>query len=270
MASLISAKTKSPKWAELWESTMNLDLLVQGISGFRDWNHVQKIKLFAWFLHTQNGKNRFGTSDIRLAYDKLSLEKPANIAQLLDQLGKKSPKEVLKDGRGYYLAKVVRDEFEMKYAGRPTAIYVDRLLTELPTRIPNLAERSYLDEALVCFRGSAFRASVIMCWNLGFDHLCEFVLDRHLADFNTQLPKTYPKAEISAIAKKDDFQELKEFQVLQVCKSANVISGSLHKILKEKLERRNIAAHPSGVLTTQPTAEEFIRDLIENVVLKLT
>jgi hypothetical protein len=50
----------------------------------------------------------------------------------------------------------------------------------------------------------------------------------------------------------DDFQELKQSQVLQVCKSANIISGSIHKILKEKLERRNIAAHPSGVLDNLP------------------
>jgi hypothetical protein len=56
---------------------------------------------------------------------------------------------------------------------------------------------------------------------------------------------------------------------LQVCKSALLISGSVHKIMKEKLDRRNIAAHPSGVGTFAPTAEEYIKDLVENVVLKL-
>ena len=66
-----------------------------------------------------------------------------------------------------------------------------------------------------------------------------------------------------------DFQELKESRVLQACKSANIISGSPYKILKEKLDRRNIAAHPLGVVVAQPTAEEFIKDLIENVVLKV-
>jgi hypothetical protein len=72
------------------------------------------------------------------------------------------------------------------------------------------------------------------------------------------------------VSNRDHFTELQESQVLQVCKSPNIISDSVHKILKEKLTSRNIAAHPSETVTSQPTAEEFIKDLVENVVLKLT
>jgi hypothetical protein len=57
--------------------------------------------------------------------------------------------------------------------------------------------------------------------------------------------------------------------MIQACSSANIISKTVHNILAEKLERRNSAAHPSGTVTSQPTAEEFIEDLVENVVLKL-
>jgi hypothetical protein len=238
------------------------------ISDFHNWNHVRKIKFFAWFFHSQ-GKEYFSSTDIRLAYEKLHLDKPANITSLLDQLSEKNPKELLEDARGYSLVGKLRDAMNQKYSARPTAVYVSTLLRELPKRIPDLAERTYLDEAFACFNAAAFRASIVMCWNLGYDHLCEFILTKHQNDFNVQLPKSFPKADISAVGKKDDFQELKESQVLQVCKSANIISGSLHKILKEKLDRRNIAAHPSGVVVSQPTAEEFIKDLIENVVLKL-
>ena len=102
---------------------------------------------------------------------------------------------------------------------------------------------------------------------LAYDHICELVLAKHLPDFNVQLPKNYPKADISAINKREDFEFLKESQVLQVCASANIISGNVHKIAKEKLVRRNIAAHPSVIVTTTATAEEFIRDLVENVIL---
>jgi hypothetical protein len=246
----------------------DLAAIAATIADFHDWNHVKKIKFFAWFLHSQ-GKEYFSSTDIRLAYDKLHLDKPANITSQLDQLSGKNPKEMLKDARRYSLVGRLRDEMGRKYSARPTAVYVSTLLRELPARIPNLAEQTYLDEALACFNAGAFRASIVMCWNLAYDHLCEFVLGKHLAEFNTQLPKSFPKADINAVGKKDDFQELKESQVLQVCRSANIISGSLHKILKEKLDRRNIAAHPSGVVVSQPTAEEFIKDLIENVVLKL-
>jgi hypothetical protein len=242
--------------------------IVATIPDFHGWNHVKKIKLFAWFLHSQ-AKEQFSTTDIRLLYEKLHIDKPANITSLVDQLSEKNPKELLKDSRGYSLVGRLREEMARKYSARPTAVYVSTLLRELPARLPNLAERTYLDEALACFNAGAFRASIVMCWNLSYDHLCEFVLTKYSKDFNTQLPKSFPKADIGAIGKKDDFQELKESQVLQVCKSANIISGSLHKILKEKLDRRNIAAHPSGVVVAQPTAEEFIKDLIENVVLEL-
>ena len=107
-----------------------------------------------------------------------------------------------------------------------------------------------------------------MTWNLAFDHLCSVILSKHLAAFNTQLTKTYPKAKPSSIAARDDFGAFKESEVLQVAKSANIISNSIHKVLKEKLDRRNVAAHPSGVSIAPQTAEEFIIDLVNNVVLK--
>ena len=68
----------------------------------------------------------------------------------------------------------------------------------------------------------------------------------------------------------DDFnEELKESQVLEICNSAGIITGNIHKILKEKLDRRNSAAHPSDVEIGQLQAEHFIDDLMRNVVLKI-
>lgn len=127
----------------------------------------------------------------------------------------------------------------------------------------------YLNEALLCFRVKAYRASIVMAWNLAYDHLCELILAKQLPSFNLQLPKTFSKAEITTITNRDDFMFLKESQVLQVAKSANIISPNVHKIMKEKLDRRNIAAHPSGVEISQLSAEDFIRDLVVNVVLKV-
>jgi hypothetical protein len=109
-----------------------------------------------------------------------------------------------------------------------------------------------------------------MTWNLAFDHLCQHVMRQHLQAFNDQLPKSFPKADVQKIEKREDFTELKESQVLQVCKSAGIISATTHKLLKEKLDRRNMAAHPSGMPIIQPTAEEFIRDLVENFILRIS
>ncbi len=248
---------------------MELRELVGQIDSFPRWTHADKIRFFAWFLHYHRGLETFAPGDLTKCFRDLHLQEPASVQPFLTAMAKRKPKEILKRNGGYSLERRIRDEFNQKYGKRAATVAVDKLLSDLPQLIPNLAERAYLDEALMCFRYAAFRAAIVMAWNPAYDHLCESVMAKHLADFNNQLPRSFPRADISAVSKRDDFAELKEHQVLQVCRSANIISGSLHKVLKEKLDRRNVAAHPSGVATSRLTAEEFIKDLIDNVVLKL-
>jgi hypothetical protein len=248
---------------------VELRAIVSSIAGFADRTHADKIRFFAWFLHTHRGMKYFMPHDISKCYDEISLALPSSVSPFLTQMEKKSPKEVIKKTAGYCLENRVRSRLDERYGVREATVVIDVLLSELPSRISVLAEQAYLNEALCCFRHRAFRAAIVMAWNLAYDHLCNFVLSAHLADFNRQLPRTFPKADISVVNKREDFAELKESQVLQVCRSASIVSNSLHKVLKEKLDRRNIAAHPSGIETTQLTAEEFIRDLIDNVVMKL-
>ena len=248
---------------------MTLEDCVNQIEGFSNWNYADKIRLFAWFLHQYRGMESFVATDVYQCFNELRLQSPTAILPFFTSMGKRKPKEILRHKNRYYLERRVRDGMSQRYGKRDSVVAVDKLLTDLPQLIPTLVERVYLDEALVCFRHQAFRSAIVMTWNLAYNHLCEFVLAKHLADFNLQLPKSFPKADIATVTKRDDFSELKESQMLQVCKSASIISSSLNKILKEKLDRRNVAAHPSGVIVSQLTAEEFIKDLIENVVLKL-
>lgn len=249
---------------------MKLIELVGTISDFDAWTHSDKIKFFAWFLHRHDGKETFKASDISKCYALVNASSPSNIGSFIAAMLKRKPAEALGTAsKGFRLEKRVRDALDTRFGQRPTAVYVDKLLAGLPDRIPNANQKGYLEEALVCFRNAAFRAAIVMVWNLAYDHICELVIAKHLPDFNVQLPKSYPKADISAISKREDFEVLKESQVLQVCASANIISGNVHKIAKEKLVRRNIAAHPSSIVTTPATAEEFIRDLVENVVLQV-
>jgi hypothetical protein len=119
----------------------------------------------------------------------------------------------------------------------------------------------------------AFQAAIVMTWNLTFWHLCTFVLKHHLAAFNTRYPVSLPnkhvKAKVQTIAKYEDFLlELKESEVLTICRDAKIIDPNIYKILDAKLDRRNSAAHPS-VKIDQLQAEEYVDDLVKNVVLKL-
>ena len=82
--------------------------------------------------------------------------------------------------------------------------------------------------------------------------------------------KKWQGARVQTIVNYDDFSvDLKESEVTEICKSANIINPTLYKILSEKLGKRNAAAHPSTTRVTQVQAEAFIDEFIRNVVLGL-
>lgn len=247
--------------------------MVRGISDYRGWNHAEKIKFFAWFLHSQKGITRIKAAQIEECYKSLHDDPSSGTGAFLNEMTKRKPKVFLKDSQGYYLASSVRNLLEDQYGQREITVQVTKLLSELPSKIPNVVERDFLDEALICYRHGAFRASIVMSWNLAYDHLCDYVLVKHLLAFNAKWPirfeKHHKKAAVSTIATRDDFAEFKEDQMIEVCKSANIISDDTFRILKEKLGRRNTAAHPNSIKITQLQAEDFISDLVNNIVLTL-
>ena len=242
--------------------------LVRGLSGM---SHVERIKHFAWFLQTQDKRERVAAADIRRCYDQLHCAPPANVATQMHQMADKRPPELLKDAKGYRLENRVKEQLDAKY-GRPTeTVVVDMMLQALPGKISDEAERMFLSEAITCFRHKAFRATIVMTWNLAYDHLLNWILAKHLAAFNAAIAVKYKKRVSVVMTKKEDFSdEFKEYEVIEVCSTAALIDGNTKKILYEKLSRRNMAAHPSMVEITVFHAQETIADLVNNVILKLT
>jgi hypothetical protein len=112
-----------------------------------------------------------------------------------------------------------------------------------------------------------------MAWNLAYHHLCDYVLKSRLADFNTRWPISRPgdhKKGNRSIASMDDINgELKESVFIEVCRDAGIITKDVWKILDQKLGKRNSAAHPSSVNIGELQAEEFIDDIVKNVILKI-
>jgi hypothetical protein len=234
-----------------------------------NWNFSEKIQFFAWCLHEHAGQERFSQADIRQCFDEMHLPSPSSISPFFASLASSKRRVFLKDRQGYRLSKASRDEFQRRYGGRQNSVVIERLLAELPAKVATMDERIFLEECLACYRAGAFRASVVMAWNLAFDHLCNYILAEKITEFNNQLPLSYPKSKIKAIAGKVDFEELKEFEVIQVCKSARIFSSGVAKVLGEKLGKRNSAAHPSDVVVSAAQAEDVISDLVNNVITKL-
>jgi hypothetical protein len=132
-------------------------------------------------------------------------------------------------------------------------------------------KRLFLVEAMTCYRAEAYRACIVMAWNLAFDHLLNWIVNdpTRLAAFNTAITKRYPKRTGIVIKNQDHFEDFKEFEVIEICQTASLISKNVIEILREKLKKRNAAAHPSQVVFVQSQADDVVTDLVNNVVLSL-
>jgi len=136
-----------------------------------------------------------------------------------------------------------------------------------------MSERAYYKEALICYKHGSPRAAVVMTWNIAFSHLCDHVLNKRLNDFNTRWLLAHPnthKKKVRTIAAFDDFnEELKESEVLTICRDAGIISKNIYNIMHAALGMRNAAAHPNAVIIDSVQADAFISGLITNVVQKI-
>lgn len=250
---------------------MQLQELVDQIAGFDTAAPKEKIKLFAWWLHAHGGRELFGPADVRGCFSAVHMDEPPALATYLSRLAE--AKDLLTEKGKYKLARAVRTDLDKKYGVHPSIQAVSKLLTDLPNKVPDLAEKVFLSEAIDCYRVRAYRACIVMTWNLTFDHLLNWILKdpTRLAGFNAAIPRKYPKRAGVIIRGYDDFaDEFKEFEIIEVCNTAQTVNGNIVKILKEKLVKRNLAAHPSSILVLQPQADDVVTDLVNNVVLTLS
>lgn len=250
---------------------MDVNEFVRQIPAFSSKNHPEKIKAFGWFLHTQAGRDRFDAREIRRCYDDAHLDQPADMNRFLRSLTEKRPPELLRDARGYRLAQAVRERLDRELGKVETVLVVEKMLTDLPGKIADEGERLFLAETLTCYRHGAFRAAIIMAWNLAYDHLARWVLSdaQRLADFNAGIPRRNPRKAHVKIAKREDFEELKEDETVDIIGGVAGVSANVKRLLKEKLGRRNTYAHPSTLKVERAQVDDMITDLVNNVVLHL-
>jgi hypothetical protein len=251
---------------------MELREFIASVPHFSALSHPEKIKHFGWYLHTQRKQDRFTAGDIRRCYVEEHLEPPP-LTREFGRLQDRAPRELLRDASGYRLEHSVREALDKKYGSSVTTVVVSQLLKDLPGKISDDAERLFLSEALKCYRVEAFRAAIVMTWNLAYDHVLNWVMfdPVRLAKFNSKIAgRVGPKRGVLQIATREDFEDLKEGEVLDICGTAGVFpSDNVKKILDMQLTKRNLAAHPSLVEIDRPAADDAIFSLVMNVVIKL-
>jgi hypothetical protein len=251
---------------------MTLQELVDQVQGFNTLAPRDVIRLFSWWLHVHSGRDTIDNDALRKCYDDLHMLAP-NVAMYTGRMATQFvPPDLVKNKSGFKLTRELRQELDKKYGVHHSVVQVSKLLADLPGKVPDLAEQTFLVEALKCYRVEAHRACIVMVWNLAYNHLLNWILrdPTRLSLFNANIVKRNSKKANLAIAKYDDFEDLKEREVVDICNTANLINSSVYKILVAKLDRRNMAAHPSSVVVVQSQADDTVTDLVNNVVLGLT
>ncbi|WP_225206059.1 hypothetical protein [Novosphingobium huizhouense] len=230
---------------------------------------MDQLLALAWFIEAKQQRQSFDGAYMRQCFRDVGIE-PPDMSVYLPRLASKKPPQLVKEKGGYRLAGSVRRSLDTRLGGDPTIIAVAKTLTDLPQQVPDLEEREFLTEALNCYRVRAYRATIIMAWNLTYDHLVRWVFAEagRLADMNKGIAGKYPKKGL-VLARHEDADELKESEFLEAARTGGLLDKNTTQILKEKLGRRNMAAHPSRVTITQHSADEMIMDLVTNVILKL-
>lgn len=241
---------------------------IGAIAGFFQKSAVDKILILAWYSETALRKSHFDANAMRKLFLDVGVE-PPDFSVYLRRLTEKRPPQLIRERGGYRLSSEVRRALSSEFGLSGTSVHVKKSLSDLPLQIPDIAEREFLAETIKCYTAGAFRAAVIMVWNLTVEHMYKWILDEQnrLRQFNDSILKKYPKKNIS-ISVYDDFLEMKESEIIACLRSSGLVNKNIGQILGEKLIKRNRAAHPSSVIISQIQADEMIYDLITNVVVQ--
>lgn len=247
----------------------SFEAFLKRVPSFDALSPIDKICHVAWYLHSVRKLDYVSTSSINSCFDEVHAV-PPHTSVYIRRMAERKPPLFLKSRAGYRLEGKRRQALEAAYGARPATIAVTKLLTDLSAKMATTDERRFLEETLNCYAVSAFRATVVMAWNLAYDHLQRWLVsdDARLASFNVSLGVKYPKKAFT-LASVDDLSEFKEFEVVETCLHAKIITKNVAEIMKEKLKRRNAAAHPSSIVLTQAQADDVITDLVNNVVGRL-
>lgn len=242
------------------------------VEGFFGLSQSEQIDYFVYFLSIKKGIAKTSATLIRECFVLLDLHPYTYISQYLTNNLKKAgklPPKLLKTKEGYSLHRERKISIEATLNTKPQKAKAKSDLASLLTHTTNPNQNEFLKEAIDCFEIGAYRAAIVMVWNLTIDHLFEYILKHEMVNFNSALSKNMDKRiKITSVSKKDDFSEIPEGKFIEFCKSGGIITNDVRKILDIKLGIRNSYAHPSSLKIVESKAIEFIEDLVTNVVLK--
>src|ERR1051325_3955881 len=151
------------------------------VPNFSSLPQTDQILHFAWYLHTHRKRDVIDQSTIRGCYNEKSWDEP-NLSLVFKRLLERRRKVVLQAGSGFRLEGKKRQELDQKYLPHETTIAVSQLMKDLIGKVSDQSERRFLSEATKCYHVKAFRAAIVMAWNLAYDHLLNWRSEEHTSE----------------------------------------------------------------------------------------
>jgi hypothetical protein len=204
----------------------------------------------------------------RLLDSRIPNVRNANVTALLNQVGAYVDTLGLKNGERLWKltesgAKHIRDLLGLK-VDSPEVVHDIATLENLISKVTNLDERDYLNEALLCLKVGALRATVVFAWVAAIRN----IQLKCLAKGKKLMPallKHDPKAR--TVKSIDDFAYIKDTTVLLACQNLGIFDKSQRETAEESLRLRNRCGHPAKYAPKEKKVSSYIEDLI-SVVFK--
>lgn len=228
------------------------------------------ISFFGFYLQRVRGQISFSSRQIDLCFAECDLAPPNSTAVYLSKMSKKGPGvKFIKVNPGYKLERTNYEALTKRLGQSTPTVQTSKILGELSAKMHSGFEKDFLNETIRCFEVGATRATITMMWLLTVNHLYKYIFQKELSAFNGALTRqTDKKLQAMKVTDLEEFGEIGEKKFIELARSAGVISNDVRKMLDDKLGTRNSAAHPSAMKFSPRKAEEYIEDLIDNVILK--
>lgn len=134
-------------------------------------------------------------------------------------------------------------------------------------QIKSRAERSYMEEALICKNSGALRAAIIIGWTGVMNRIYSEIDKKHKDNFILKIKlkhKENKKFKLKTINKLEDYQQFKDRDVLEICKTLYLDKG-LSNQLFHYLDMRNDCGHVRLWKPSKSTVEAFFDEIFKNM-----
>lgn len=247
---------------------------IEFITQIPDFYHLsdkEQVVRIAYYL-TEEGKTPFTSNELEMVFTQELKRSAPRISQFLSEESRKrgsTGKFIKSKEKGYELSGPFYAKIKKELEKIPELKQFDDSLANLVAKVPDITEQKLLEEAVRCYQVGSNRAMVILMWIVALYHLEDYTIENHLDDFNAAISR-HPDSRVNrlTIRRIDDFTDLKESILIELLRSAGIISKSVRMMLNTRLSERNTAAHPSSVVISSPQAIAFGHDMIANVILK--